>query len=292
MAESEAPPVSPEARGLIGWFARNHVAANLLMFCIIGVGIWSLFIVKKESFPSMGSDEITVSVPYRGAAPQEVAEGVVVKIEQAIESIQGIAEIKSAAMEGTGRVVAEVEHGYDINTVANDIKVAIDSISTFPAETERPVISKRQFRFAVLSIQVHGNLDEPSMKELAEDLRDEIAALPEVPMAEVTGSRPFEISIEVPRANAAPVRTDPGPGRPDDTAVVHRPAGRLDPVRSRADTAADQGAGVYRRAVRGHRPADAAGWNPGAPRRYRDHSRRIRRSRDLLVLQRRTQFRH
>ena len=197
MAEPQAAPVPPEMRGLIGWFARNHVAANLLMFCIIGAGIWSLFVVKKESFPEFGSDQVTVSVQYRGAAPQEVAEGVVVKIEQAIESIQGIAEIRSTAMEGSGRVQVEIEHGYDINAVANDIKVATDGISTFPAETERPVISKSQFKFGVLSVQVHGNLDEVSMKELAEDLRDEIAALPEVPLAEVTGSRPFEISIEV-----------------------------------------------------------------------------------------------
>ena len=197
MAEPQATPVPPESRGLIGWFARNHVAANLLMFCIIGAGIWSLFAVKKESFPDFGSDQVTVSVQYRGAAPQEVAEGVVVKIEQAIESIQGIGEIRSTAMEGSGRVEVEVEHGYDINAVANDIKVATDGISTFPAETERPVISKGQFKFGVLSVQVHGNLDEASMKELADDLRGEIAALPEVPLAEVTGSRPFEISIEV-----------------------------------------------------------------------------------------------
>ena len=197
MAEPQAAPVPTESRGLIGWFARNHVAANLLMFCIIGAGIWSLFIVKKESFPDFGSDEITVSVQYRGAAPQEVSEGVVVKIEQAIESIQGIGEIRSTAMEGMGRVVAEIEHGYDINAVASDIKVATDGISTFPSETERPSISKRRFTFGVLSVQVHGNLDEASMKELAGDLRDEIAALPEVPLAEVTGSRPFEISIEV-----------------------------------------------------------------------------------------------
>ena len=197
MAEPQAAPVPTESRGLIGWFARNHVAANLLMFCIIGAGIWSLFVVKKESFPDFGSDQITVSVQYRGAAPQEVAEGVVVKIEQAIESIQGIGEIRSTAMEGMGRVVAEIEHGYDINAVASDIKVATDGISTFPSETERPSISKRRFTFGVLSVQVHGNLDEASMKELAEDLRGEIAALPEVPLAEVTGSRPFEISIEV-----------------------------------------------------------------------------------------------
>ena len=195
MAEAQAPP--PEAHGLIGWFARNHVAANLLMFCIIGAGIWALTVIKKESFPDFGSDEITISVQYRGAAPQEIAEGIVVKVEQAIKSVQGISEISSLAMEGMGRVVAEVQQGYDINAVANDIKAAVDSISTFPAEAERPVISKQQFKFGVLNVQVHGNLDEASMKELAEDLRDEIASLPEVPMAEVTGTRPFEISIEV-----------------------------------------------------------------------------------------------
>lgn len=197
MAESQPLPVPPGQRGLIGWFARNHVAANLLMFSIIGVGIWSLTTVKKESFPDFGSDEVTVSVQYRGGAPEEVAEGVVLKVEQAIKSIQGIEEIESTAMEGMGRVEAEIEHGYDINAVANDIKVAVDSISTFPEETERPVISKRRFTFGVLSVQVHGDLDEVSMKELTEELRDEIAALPEVPLAEVTGSRPFEISIEI-----------------------------------------------------------------------------------------------
>ena len=116
MAESRAVSEArglEEGGGIIGWFARNHVAANLLMFLIIGGGIWGLLVVKKESFPEFNFGQITVRVPYLGAAPQEVEEGVVIKIEEAIKSIQGIRRIDSLAFEGMGQVVIEVEEGYD-----------------------------------------------------------------------------------------------------------------------------------------------------------------------------------
>ena len=187
----------PEVRGLIGWFATNHVAANLLMFLIIGGGIWGVTVVKKESFPEFNFGQITVSVPYLGAAPQEVEEGVVVKIEEAIESIQGIRRIDSIAFEGMGQVMIEVEESHDVADVTDEVKLAIDGISTFPAETERPVISKHTHRRGVLNLQIHGDLDEASLKQLTERIREEVTALPEVSYAEVMGSRPFEISIEI-----------------------------------------------------------------------------------------------
>ena len=187
----------PEVRGLIGWFATNHVAANLLMFLIIGGGIWGLIVVKKESFPEFNLGQITVSVPYLGAAPQEVEEGVVVKIEEAIESIQGIRRVDSIAFEGMGQVMIEVEESHDVADVTDEVKLAVDGISTFPAETERPVISKLTHRRGVLNLQVHGDLDEASLKQLTERIREEVTALPEVSYAEVMGSRPFEISIEI-----------------------------------------------------------------------------------------------
>ncbi|MCZ6644158.1 MAG: efflux RND transporter permease subunit, partial [Gammaproteobacteria bacterium] len=186
-----------EARGLIGWFARNHVTANLIMFFIIGMGIYSLVIVKKEMMPAFQFDLITVSVPYLGAAPLEVEEGVVIKLEEAIKSIQGIRQINSVSAEGSGRVMIEVEDGYDVGELTDEIKLAVDGISTFPAETERPIYSKQLFRNGVINVQIHGDLDERSMKELAEEIRREITALPEVSFAQVTGSRPFEISIEI-----------------------------------------------------------------------------------------------
>ena len=200
MAESRAVSGArdlEEGGGIIGWFARNHVAANLLMFLIIGGGIWGLLVVKKESFPEFNFGQITVRVPYLGAAPQEVEEGVVIKIEEAIKSIQGIRRIDSLAFEGMGQVVIEVEEGYDTADVTDEIKLAVDGISTFPAETERPIISKFTHRRGVLNLQIHGDLDEASMKQLTDRIRDEITALPEVSYAEVMGSRPFEISIDV-----------------------------------------------------------------------------------------------
>ena len=201
MADSPAGsyPHEPEneMRGLIGWFATNHVAANLLMFLIIGGGIWGLIVVKKESFPEFNFGQLTVSVPYLGAAPQEVEEGVVVKIEEAIESIQGIRRVDSIAFEGMGQVMIEVEESHDVAEVTDEVKLAVDGISTFPAETERPVISKYTHRRGVLNLQIHGDLDETSLKQLTERIREEVTALPEVSYAEVMGSRPFEISIEI-----------------------------------------------------------------------------------------------
>ena len=120
-----------------------------------------------------------------------------IKIEEAIESIQGIRKINSVAAEGFGRVIVEVEDSYDIGEFMDDLKIAIDGISTFPAETERPTISKQHFRQGVLNVQVHGNLDERAMKELTDRIREEIIALPEVSYAEVMGARPFEISVEI-----------------------------------------------------------------------------------------------
>ena len=77
-------------KGLISWFARNSVAANLLMILLLAGGLFSVFTIKKQVFPTVEINNVVVRVPYLGAAPQEVEEGVVVKIEEAIENIEGI----------------------------------------------------------------------------------------------------------------------------------------------------------------------------------------------------------
>ena len=184
--------------GIIGWFAHNHVAANLLMFFIIAMGLYGAFSITVETFPNFEFDTIEVQVPYRGAAPAEVEEGVVVKIEEAIQDIEGIKQVFGYALEGTGRVSIEMRDGFDPAAVLDEVKLAIDSISTFPVETERPIISKARFRSEAITVQVSGDMDERDMKDLAERVRDEIVALDEVSYAEVRGSRPFEISVQIP----------------------------------------------------------------------------------------------
>ncbi len=187
-----------QVSGLIGWFATNHVAANLLMIFIISAGLYSVFSIKKESFPNFSFDIVNVVVPYPGAGPEEVEEGIVVKIEQAVEDIEGVREIQGFAGEGSGRVTIEVKNGFDIGEITDEVKLAVDGINTFPLDAERPIISKREFRKGALVVQLSGDLDEATMKSLVEDIRDEITALPDVSTAEVWGSRPFEIAVEIP----------------------------------------------------------------------------------------------
>ncbi len=188
----------PGRGGIIGWFAHNHVAANLLMFFIIGMGLYGAFNITVETFPKFEFDTVEVRVPYRGAAPAEVEEGVVVKIEEAIQDVEGIKQVFGYALEGTGRVSIEVRDGSDPAAVLDEVKLAIDSISTFPVETERPIISKSRFRRQAITVQVSGDMDERDMKNLAERVRDEILALDEVSYAEIRGARPFEISVQIP----------------------------------------------------------------------------------------------
>ena len=197
---SEASASNEQPHGLIGWFATNHVAANLMMISIIIGGIVALFMLKKETMPEFNSDQIQIQVPYRGAAPEEVETGVVLRVEEAIETIEGINEIASRSSEGMGTVTVEVEEGVELADMMDKLKLAIDGISTFPAETERPIISERRFQNPVVNVQLAGDLDEATMKELIDTIREEIVALPDVSFAQTMGSRPFEISIEISEA--------------------------------------------------------------------------------------------
>ena len=183
--------------GVIAWFASNPVAANLLMVIIIVFGIVSTFTIRKQTFPDFDPSSVTVTVPYLGAAPQEVEEGVIIKVEEAIQDVDGIEKIESRAVEGMGTVTAEVAAGEDIDLVLSEIKNRVDSIATFPGLTEKPVIAKREFTQPVILVAIHGDLDEFARKSLAQQLRDDLVTMPEVNQVEILGDRDYEISIEV-----------------------------------------------------------------------------------------------
>ena len=117
-----------EISGLIGWFAQNHVAANLMMVVVICLGLYAIANVKKESFPPFEFDRITVSVPYPGAGPEEVEEGIVVKIEEALDSVEGVRKLTSRSQEGMGRVDVDVEEAYELSEITDEVKLAVDSI--------------------------------------------------------------------------------------------------------------------------------------------------------------------
>lgn len=190
-------PGQTSEKGLIAWFAGNHVAANLMMLLILAFGIVSSITIRKQTTPDFELKTIQVRVSYLGAAPQEVEEGVVIKIEEAIQDVDGIVEINSTAREGSGTVVAEVGSGEDINEVLNEIKTRVDAISTFPGLTEKPVIEKQEVPIHVVFVALHGNMDEYARKAMAQQIRDELMAMPMVNQVEFLGDRDYEISVQV-----------------------------------------------------------------------------------------------
>ena len=185
---------------MIDWFARNSVAANLLMVFIIVSGVIGLLNVRGEEFPTVALDMVTIEVPYLGAAPEEVEEGVCIRIEEAIQGIEGIKRITSTAMEDRGTVLVEIELGADVRTVLDDVKNRVDAIDTFPEQTEKPIISEMLQRINVIDLAVSGAVDERTLKVVAERIRDELASLPQISQIELVSARPYEISVEVSEA--------------------------------------------------------------------------------------------
>ena len=188
---------STSETGIIAWFASNHVAANLLMWFIIVAGLISAFTIRKQTTPEFELNWIQVQVPYLGAAPQEVEEGVVIKVEEAIQDIQGIIEIRSRAREGNGSITIKVSQDVDINEVLTEVKMRVDAISTFPGLAEKPIIYKVEADTPVIFVAIHGNLDDRSRKLIAQDIRNDLLSMPEISQIDFYGDRAFEISVEV-----------------------------------------------------------------------------------------------
>lgn len=182
---------------LIAMFVRNGVAANLLMVLIGVGGLVMMPNLKREVFPEIKANQITVTVPYPGATPEEVEEGICIRVEEAVQSLEGVERVRSTALEGSGTVTIEALDGADIRALLDDVKARVDAIDTFPGEAEEPVIQEAVTVSQVINVAVSGPADELSVKRLGERVRDEILALPGITQVELVNVRPYEISIEV-----------------------------------------------------------------------------------------------
>lgn len=183
--------------GIIAWFARNNVASNLLMWLILVGGLFSTFMINKEVFPTFELNYLRISVAYPGAAPQEIEEGITIKIEESIQDISGIKKVTSVASEGFGNVTIEVEDGFEPQDILDEVKLRIDAISTFPDNIEKPNIFRIKPENNVVWVSVYGDISLYEMKELAKDIREDLTQLPSVTRAQVTGVREYEIGIEL-----------------------------------------------------------------------------------------------
>ncbi len=189
-----------ERSGPIAWMIQNPVAANLAMLVLIIGGALLMFSrVKREVFPEVTLDAVTVTVPYPGASPDEVEQGAVLAVEEAVRGIDGIKEVRSTAREGTARVTAELMSDAPDSEVLDDVKSEVDRITSFPEDAERPVIALADNQRQVISVVVHGDTTHKRLKQVAEEIRRDLLTRGNITNVEVSGLPEPEISIEVPR---------------------------------------------------------------------------------------------
>lgn len=183
---------------MIAWFARNHVAANLLLVTIVLLGVFSLKSkIPLEIFPSFESDIIQVNVTLRGATPEDVEKGVTIRIEEAVQDLEGIDRITSTSSEGSASIRIEVDSGYDAREMLADIKSRVDAINTFPVDAEKPVTALNQRKRNVITVTVSGEYGEAEIREFAERVRDDLLRIPGITQLTLDGVRNYEIAIEV-----------------------------------------------------------------------------------------------
>ncbi|MEJ2445270.1 MAG: efflux RND transporter permease subunit [Exilibacterium sp.] len=183
---------------MIAWFARNSVAANLLMVTLLVCGLLSLTLrIPLEVFPSLDPDVISVNVTLRGATPQETEEGIAIWVEEAVQDLEGIEKITSRSTEGSATISIEVDSRYDPRELLADIKSRVDAINTFPVNAEKPVISLATRRHEVISLAVAGRYSEQEVRAQAERVRDDLLRIPGITQVELDSVRPYEIAIEV-----------------------------------------------------------------------------------------------
>jgi len=184
-------------KGLIAWFARNSVAANLLMVFILIGGYFTIDTINKQMFPQVQINWISYAAPYPGAAPQEVEEGITIKIEEALETVQGLKRVITYSNRNYSNGWFEVDLDYDPQIVLEEVKSAIDSIPSFPDGMERIKVEREKFRQEVMYISLYGDLTNRELKELGRSIHDEIQQLPFVNISELFSGLGYEISIEV-----------------------------------------------------------------------------------------------
>jgi len=184
-------------RGILAWLVHNRVTPNLLMIVLLLGGYLTADRIKKEVFPEFTLDMVTVSVPYPGAGPEEVEQGVILAIEDAIQGIDGVKEYSSTASEGIGIVRIELRDGVDQQKILQDIQQEVDRITTFPDDAEDPKVTLASRRLDVIRVTLYGDVSEHSLREYAENTKDRLLQHKGISWIEIVGGRDYEIAVEI-----------------------------------------------------------------------------------------------
>ncbi len=186
--------------GIIAWFAANPVASNLLLILVIILGVLELGSLRREAFPSMEPDTISISVSYQSGSAQQSEEGIAIKIEEQLKDVLGIKTITSSSNASSVSITVQKESDYDLDTLLRDIKTRVDAISNFPAEAEKPVIKKATREETALSLQLYGNASRHTLQQLAEELKLDLMSEPDIGDVSISGWLDPMMVIEIDEA--------------------------------------------------------------------------------------------
>ena len=184
-------------RGIIAWFTKNPVAANLLMFVILALGLYTAVNIRTEAFPGFAPNSVSIDVTFIGGSPKEVEEGVTIKIEESLEGIEAIKDISSSVTSSGSQTSVTIKEGFELKELKDEIKLRVDAITNFPDRAERPVIKEQVFERRVLSIELFGPSSADTLKKTAEKVKENLLKLKSVNKVDINGVKPYEVNIEV-----------------------------------------------------------------------------------------------
>ncbi len=189
--------MSPLRRGLISWFVHNPVAATLLTLFILAGGAYSALTIGKQYEPAQQSKLISITTQFPGASPQEVEEAVLARLEEAIRMLPQIRHYTSQAQYGVGVLTLEAKDPAGLPQLMDEVQLRIQSISSLPRQAEKPVIEIVRNWRRVMFVQIYGDMDQSTIKEVTKQVRDELAALPGMGRVQLPWMSRYEVSIEV-----------------------------------------------------------------------------------------------
>lgn len=184
-------------RKLIETFVRYPFYANLFILVIVVSGIYGFLQLNKSFFPEVETRNIYVTVSYPGASPKEMEEGITLRIEQAIRGLAGIKEITSTSRENFCQVSIETTGEFDIDEVLQEVKNAVDGISSLPVDAERPIVFKRRSSTPAIRLGLYGSADLMRLKTLAQRIEDDFLQSGLMSQISIGGYPSVEIAVEV-----------------------------------------------------------------------------------------------
>ncbi len=191
---------------VVRWAIDNTPAMNTIVVSVLAVGLLSWMTLRREDFPRFELEIILITVPYPGASPEEVENGICQKVEEAVRSIDGLKKVTAIAQEGSGSVILEVRtDAPSVQKILNEVESEIDRIPSFPELAEEPEIQQLTLRNPTIFVGISGVGDESPegevrLRSVVESVRDDLLAIPEISVADIQGGRDYQIDVEIPKS--------------------------------------------------------------------------------------------